>query len=113
MEVIIKNRNNYKAKALIFGDIHRCNLIDSNPEKDCDFFDFTTDDGVEITIDGNEQIDIVDVLARTFRNPIKISLIDFYSNKDGGVYFKWIQTDANGELHVTPIYATTKPDSTT
>lgn len=108
MEITIKNTTNEKKKAVVFGIKHKDNIWYPNAEKE-DFFDFTTDNGVEISIDGVSDRDgLSKILTDSFNSVVFIKSLDVYSNKYHPVVIKTLEMDANGKLEIETIIAYNK-----
>jgi hypothetical protein len=107
MEVKIKNTTNKKRKAVVFGFNYTLPVnIAIEQSKECNFFNIKTDDGVEITYDGDGSKEHLESMYNEMGlNPILITNIEYTSsnNKISNVFY-CLNIDANGKMQFDPIY---------
>lgn len=103
MEVVISNTTDKKQKAVIFG--FNYTLHGGIKNEDPSFFNIKTDEGVEITYDGDGSKEYLESMYRKMcSDVINVKNIEYTSNKDKlGNNFYYLRIDANGKMLFDPI----------
>ncbi len=108
MKIILKNNRNVKSKVVLFGNLHLFNARFNTNRHSLkeDWCDFTTDDGVDIYIDGISDKELQDKkggLQTVFditRNPCKITKFEVAGvncKSDGHVDFYYYTVNCYGK----------------
>jgi len=106
MEVKIKNTTDKKQRAVVFGfnyTLHGGGLFNL---QDPSFFNIKTDDGIEITYDGDGSKEHIEsIYKKMCSDVINIKNIEYTSNNNKlSIGFFCLSIDANGKLVFDPIY---------
>lgn len=105
MELIIKNKTNKPQRAIVFGYLDYNTILFHDSEKEHDFFDYSTDDGVEILINGDSTYEgRLKLIKKTEKWPIRIKDIEYYSNITSPCMFRVHHMDVNGTSIISRIY---------
>lgn len=104
MELVIKNNKNKKQRAVVFGSLDCNTILFHDSEKEVDFFDFSTDDGIDISINGDVTFENrLKLINKTKNWAIRIKDIEYYSNLSIPSMFHVLRSDVNGVRIINPI----------
>ena len=101
MEITIKNKTFGKQKAVLFG-YNEFTFNDYKKKDEVSFFDINTDEGIEITMNGDStQHGKLSIIKNLVDNPKKLKSIEYTTNsiKPPNMFYVYM-SDANGNKYL-------------